>query len=395
MKRSGVSSLSQCLQFLSHGYLRTFAPNSRPFFFKRYLGQIFYFSCSPNSRPFPNYSPKKPTIKDSELVHHISTAIKLRRSEPLLRVLKPYESKFRSDHLIWVLMNIKGDYGLVVDFFEWACLRRDPTLEARCIVVQIAVASKDLKMARKLIHDFWSKPNLDIGLSFGHFVERLIYTYKDWGSDPNVFDVFFQVLVEAGLLDEGRKLFDKMLNYGLIISVDSCNIYLNKLKDRSDGLWRAIQVFIELPEAGICWNTASYNIIVHSLCQLGKLKEAHGLLLQMKLRGCIPDVVSYSTIINGYCHAGKLQKVLKLIEEMQTIELKPNPYTYSSIIYLLCKTGKVSEAEKVLREMINQEIRPDSVVYTTLIDGFCKQGNLSFAYRLLKEMRGQKLSLIY
>ncbi|KAF7809217.1 glutathione S-transferase U17-like [Senna tora] len=59
---------------------------------------------------FPDYSPKKPAIKDTELVHHISTTIKLRRSEPLRRVLKPYESKFKPDHLIWVLMDIKNDY---------------------------------------------------------------------------------------------------------------------------------------------------------------------------------------------------------------------------------------------------------------------------------------------
>lgn len=235
MIKFAVSSLSHCFQLLSHCYPQSFAPKSGPPFFKRYLGPILHLSDSANTRPFPNYSPKKPTVKDSELVHQISNAIKLRRSEPVCRVLKPYESKFRSDHLIWVLMNIKGEYRLVLDFFEWACLRRDPTLEARCIVIQIAVASKDLKMAHQLIHDFWSKPDLDIGLSFSYILERLIYTYKDWGSDPKVFDVFFRVLVEVGLLDEGKKLFDKMLNYGLIISVDSLNIYLSKLRDHFDG----------------------------------------------------------------------------------------------------------------------------------------------------------------
>ncbi|PPD70063.1 hypothetical protein GOBAR_DD33059 [Gossypium barbadense] len=154
-------------------------------------------------------------------------------------------------------MNIKGEYTLVLDFFEWACLHGDPTLKARCIVIQIDAASKDLKMAHQLIHDFWSKPDLDIDLSFSYILERLIYTYKDWGSDPKVFDVFFQVLVELGLLDEGKKLFDKILNYGLIISVDSLNIYLSKLIDHLGGFWRAVKVFFELPDVGSCWNTAS------------------------------------------------------------------------------------------------------------------------------------------
>ncbi|TYG63102.1 hypothetical protein ES288_D06G001000v1, partial [Gossypium darwinii] len=330
MIRFVVSYLSHCFQLLSHCYPQSFASKSDSPFFKRYLGSILHLSHSANTRLFPDYSPKKPTVKDSEL---------------------PYESKFRSNYLIWVLMNIKGKYTLVLDFFEWACLHRDPTLKARCIVIQIDAASKDLKMAHQLIHDFWSKPDLDIGLSFSYILERLIYTYKDWGSDPKVFDVFFS----------RKKLFGKFLNYGLIISVDSLNIYLSKLRDHLGGFWRAVKVFFELPDVGSCWNTASYNIIIHSLCKLGKIKEAHRLLLQLELRGCIPDVVTYNTIIDGYCHMGRLQMALRIIDEMQS---------YSSVIYLLCEIGKVVQAKEALREMLNQGILSDSVVYTTLIDGF-------------------------
>ncbi|PPD73960.1 hypothetical protein GOBAR_DD29105 [Gossypium barbadense] len=358
MIRFLVSSLSHYFQLLSHCYPQSFAPKSGPPFFKRYLGSILHLSHSANTRPFPDYSPKKPT---------------------------PYESKFRSNYLIWVLMNIKGEYTLVLDFFEWACLHRDPTLKARCIVFQIDAAFKYLKMAHQLIHDFWSKPDLDIDLSFSYILDRLIYTYKDWGSDPKVFYVFFQVLVELGLLDEGNKLFDKILNYGLIISVDSLNIYLSKLRDHLGGFWRAVKVFFELPDVGSCWNTASYNIIIHSLCKLGIIKEAHHLLLQLELRGYFPDVVTYSTIIDWYCHRGGCK----------------------CVIYLLCEIGKVVQAEEALREMLNQGILSDSVMteacnvfqeilgrglepdeftYTALIDGYCKAGEMKKAFSLYNLM---------
>ena len=392
MNRCSIFFSDHCFRLFSHSSHLGFASNYFPLFcLRRFLSQGHSISSSTDARPFPDYSPKKPTIRDSEFVYQISTVIKLRRSEPLRRILKPYESKFRPDHLIWVLMDIKNDYKLVLDFFDWVCLRRDPTLEARCIVVQIAVASKDLKLAHELIHEFWAKPNLDIGLSYSHFVDRLIYTYKDWGSEPYVFDIFFQVLVEAGLFNEARKFFDKLSNYGLIISVKSCNLLLTCLSNNSDGIEMAIKVFNEYPESGVCWNTASYNIIIHSLCQLGKIKEAHNLLVQMELRGLMPDVVSYGTIISGYCHLGELKKVLKLIEEMQIKGLKSNPYTYNSIILLLCKAGKVVEAEKVFREMMNKGIFPDNVVYTTLVDGFCKLGNVPTAYRLFDEMKARKI----
>ena len=210
-------------------------------------------------------------------------------------------------------MNVKNDYRLVLDFFDWSCLRRDPSLEARCIVIQIAVAAKDSAMAHRLMHDYWTNPNLDVDLSFPQFLEKLIYTYKDWGSSPHVFDIFFQVLVEVGILDNARKLFDKMLYYGLILSVDSCNLYLSHLSNSNHGIQKVLRTYGELSGLGVCWNTASYNMVIHCLCQLNKVKEAHGLLLQMEFRGCIPDVISYSTVIDGYSKAGELKIVLKII----------------------------------------------------------------------------------
>ena len=138
---------------------------------------------SSNARPFPDYSPRKPSVTDTDFVHHISTTIKQRRAEPFRRILKPFESKFRPDHLIWVLMSIRDDYKLVLDFFDWARLRRDPSLESLCIVVHIAVASKDLRMAHRLVFEFWEKPHLDVGNSFDRFTERLGVYNKVGGNE--------------------------------------------------------------------------------------------------------------------------------------------------------------------------------------------------------------------
>lgn len=116
--------------------------------YHRYLGSVTkhmsFFSYSTNSaveklscltltaaRPFPDYSPKKSSIRDSELVQHVSTSIKQRYSEHIRRVLKPFESKIKPDHIVWVLMTIKNDYKLVIDFFDWWCQRRDPSIEGK------------------------------------------------------------------------------------------------------------------------------------------------------------------------------------------------------------------------------------------------------------------------
>ncbi|KAK6922089.1 Pentatricopeptide repeat [Dillenia turbinata] len=380
-----ISSSIRSSNFISHKIKLDFSPNHSLFC-------IFPSFFSTDHRPFPDYSPKKPTIRDTELVNRITTVIKQRRSESLRKVLKSYESSFKTDHFIWVLMNIKNDYRLCLDFFDWACLRREPNLESRCIVIQLAVASKDAKMAHELMRDSWEKSSFDACHSFKHFFERLIYTYKDWGSNSMVFDIFFQVLVEIGMLSEARKVIDKMLNYGLVISVDSRNLYLSHLSNDVDGLKCALGVFVEFLKLGVHWNTMSHNIVIHVLCRLGKVREAHSLMVMMEIRGCMPDVVSYSTIIDGYCHGNELQIVMRLIEEMQIKGLKPNPFTYNSIILLLCKSEKLVDAERVLREMMSQRIVPDNVVYTTLINGFCKIGNFAAACRLFDEMQRLRIA---
>ncbi|KOM28209.1 hypothetical protein LR48_Vigan511s003200 [Vigna angularis] len=241
MKRAVISSYFNCFRYNDRNPFMGFGPKCLSVKFSSSLGLS-------NARPFPDYSPRKPSVKDTDFVHHISTTVKQRRSEPLRRILKPFEAKFKPDHFIWVLMNIKDDYKLVLDFFNWTRLRRDPSLEALCIVVHIAVASKDLRTAHRLVFEFWEKPHLDVGNSFAEFTERLIYTYKDWGAHPFVFDVFFQVLVEAGWLLEARKLFDKLVNYGVLVSVDSCNLFLARLSNSFDGKKMAIKVFKEYPE---------------------------------------------------------------------------------------------------------------------------------------------------
>ncbi|CAH9090217.1 unnamed protein product [Cuscuta epithymum] len=373
--------------------------NPRVFFFNEQLCSaishlsIFCYSsdCKVHridSRPFPDYSPKKPSIRDAKLVHQVSNTVKQRRCETLNSTLNPFERNFRSDHFIWVLMNIKNDYKLVLDLYNWWSLRSKPSLEARCVVAHIATSAKDTETSRGLIRGFWVKPSLDINLSFVNFFDMLVYTYKDWGSNPYVFDIFFQALIEVSLLVYARELFDKLLNYGIVLSVSSCNLYLSRLSKSIGGHEMALKVFGEFATLGISWDTESYNIIVHSLCQIGRVKEAHNLLLQMENRGCIPDVISYSTVINGYCtDMEHLVQVLKIIVEMRRKGLKPNKHIFNSVVLLLCKNGKASSGEEVLRDMISQGITPDNVLYTTLVDGFCKSGDVSSAYRLFNEMQ--------
>ncbi|KAF9591959.1 hypothetical protein IFM89_010406 [Coptis chinensis] len=264
-------------------------------------------------------------------------------------------------------------------------------------------------MGYQLIQEFWRKPILNIEVSLGSFVECLVYTYKDWGSDVFVFDLFFKVLVEVGLFDEARKFFDKMLSYGVVLSVDSCNFLLSRLSNCPNGSDIVGKIFSEFPELGVCWNVVSYNIMMHALCKLERVEEALALFGEMESKGCGPDVVSYSTVIDGYCHLGELQKALELVREMRVkgmledgerllswmLEkgIMPNATTYNSLMKQYCIGNNMKATTKVYRGMCGQGVVPNNNTYNILIEGHSKARNMKEACYFHSEMVGKGFGL--
>lgn len=44
------------------------------------------------------------------------------------------------------------------------------------------------------------------------------------------------------------------------------------------------------------------------VCRIGKTEVAAGLLKEMGLVGCVPDVVTCNSLMRGYCSQGKIDK---------------------------------------------------------------------------------------
>jgi len=68
-------------------------------------------------------------------------------------------------------------------------------------------------------------------------------------------------------------------------------------------LYQAVKLVNEMLAKGYRLNSYTYSTIVNSLCKVGKITEADGLLGKMKSVGCVPDVVAYNSLMNGFCFA--------------------------------------------------------------------------------------------
>ncbi|KAJ4702714.1 Pentatricopeptide repeat-containing protein [Melia azedarach] len=105
------------------------------------------------------------------------------------------------------------------------------------------------------------------------------------------------------------------------------------------------------------------SVLIHGLCEDGKLREAMMVWTQMLSRGCKPDVVAYSSMILGLCNAGSLEEAFKLFNEMlwQEPEAQPDVFTYNILFNALCKQNNISHAIDLLNSMMDRGCDPDLV----------------------------------
>ncbi|KAI3719986.1 hypothetical protein L6452_20893 [Arctium lappa] len=92
------------------------------------------------------------------------------------------------------------------------------------------------------------------------------------------------------------------------------------------------KALIVFDKMSIVPTVVTYNIILRSLCDKGKLKEYHTLLTalckdgkvdfaieifnHLSFEGCSPVLITYNTVINGLSKIGKIGQVIMLIDKM-------------------------------------------------------------------------------
>ncbi|KAL9290627.1 Pentatricopeptide repeat-containing protein mitochondrial [Arabidopsis thaliana] len=149
----------------------------------------------------------------------------------------------------------------------------------------------------------------------------------------------------------------------------------------------ALKVFDVMSKEVTCApNSVSYSILIHGLCEVGRLEEAFGLKDQMGEKGCQPSTRTYTVLIKALCDRGLIDKAFNLFDEMIPRGCKPNVHTYTVLIDGLCRDGKIEEANGVCRKMVKDRIFPSVITYNALINGYCKDGRVVPAFELLTVM---------
>ncbi|KAK3430327.1 hypothetical protein EUGRSUZ_E01870, partial [Eucalyptus grandis] len=180
-------------------------------------------------------------------------------------------------------------------------------------------------------------------------------------------------------------------------------------------LKEAIDMALEMQKQGLVPTTRLMNFAMEVAIGRGFLDYAQNVFDYLSERGVCPDPNSYKLMVVAYCRMGSILEadawLRKLIDRDFVIDnatltlitnsfcekgfmadkgLAPNVLNYTSLINGLCKKGSIKQGFELLEEMVRKGWKPNVYTHTALIDGLCKKGWSDKAFRLfLKLVRSE------
>ncbi|EOA31849.1 hypothetical protein CARUB_v10015076mg [Capsella rubella] len=200
------------------------------------------------------------------------------------------------------------------------------------------------------------------------------------------YRTIINALCKNGFTDAAEMFLCKFLKIGFLLDSHICTSLLLGFC-RGLNIRDALTVFDVMSREGNCApNSVSYSILIHGMCEVGRLEEAFGLKDQMGEKGCHPSTRTYTVLIKALCDRGLIDGAFSMFDEMTARGCKPNAHTYTVLIDGLCRDGKIKEANGVFRNMVKDGIFPSIITYNALINGYCKDGLVVPAFELLTVM---------
>ncbi|KAL6576765.1 hypothetical protein OROMI_011041 [Orobanche minor] len=229
---------------------------------------------------------------------------------------------------------------------------------------------------------------LDLGLvAFSVFQRMLEDGFVASGIN---YRAVINALCKNGFVQAAEMFVSKVLKLGFALDVYICtSLVLGNC--RGGDLGGAYKVFDLMSDRDGCGvNSVTYSIVVHGLCEAGKLDEACKLKEEMIEKGCQPSTRTYTILIKAVSDRGLIDQAFTLLDEMRKEGCKPNAHTYTVFIDMLCREGKIEEANGMFRKMLKDGLSPGVVTYNALINCYCKEGRVVSAFELLGIMERRR-----
>ncbi|XP_061996878.1 pentatricopeptide repeat-containing protein At1g02060, chloroplastic isoform X2 [Rosa rugosa] len=214
------------------------------------------------------------------------------------------------------------------------------------------------------------------------------------GLKPNeiTYNTLLKGLCEAKKLDKVKEVLEGTMR-GEGFTPDTCT--LNTLMHshcNAGNLEEAFKVFTMMSELQVPPDSATYSVLIRSLCQrrdYGKAEELFDELSKKQIllsdHGCTPVVASYKPIFEYLCSNGRTKKADEVFRQLLKRGTQ-DPPSYKTLIMGHCREGTFEAGYKLLVLMLRRDYVPDVEIYDSLIDGLLEKGKPLLAQQTLEKM---------
>jgi pentatricopeptide repeat protein len=149
---------------------------------------------------------------------------------------------------------------------------------------------------------------------------------------------------------------------------------------------RALNMWQEMCDLKLTFNTVVYNALIDSQARVGNMDAVSKLVESMQPNGCFPDAVTYSTIVKGYCKKGDLDTAFEVFRSMQESGMAVDSIIYNTVMDGCTRHNRMDLVDLVLEDMKRLNIKPSNFTLGILIKMYGRRHQLDKAFEVIEEL---------
>nr|XP_043608821.1 pentatricopeptide repeat-containing protein At4g33990-like [Erigeron canadensis] len=238
-----------------------------------------------------------------------------------------------------------------------------------------------------------------------------------FGSDVYVEAALVDMYSGCGLLEDGRKVFDKMRYKDVVCWTAMITAYEQAEKGEI-----ALYLLHEMQEEGLVLDWVTIVTVASAVGQLGDVKRAravHGFAIRNEVLKEVPVVnsvigmygkcgeveyaemvfeykkerncITWNSMLTCYTQNGLASEALCLFEKMKVSDVVPNEVTVLVIVSACAYLGSRQNATKIHDFIVQHDMEINLTLWNAIIDMYAKCADLDTALKMFQEVSRDRL----
>ncbi|KAL6008226.1 hypothetical protein ACLOJK_033732 [Asimina triloba] len=153
--------------------------------------------------------------------------------------------------------------------------------------------------------------------------------------------------------------------------------------------WRQARDFFAWMKLQLCYRSCVmvYTIVLRIYGQVGKIRLAEQIFLEMLQSGCEPDEVACGTMLCTYARWGRHKEMMTFYSAVKARGTIPPVSVFNFMISSLQKKKLHKNVIQFWKEVIDAGVEPNHFTYTISITSYAKEGLAQEAFEIFNKMK--------